>query len=760
MKRHYITLIFITFFTLTFVPNTFAQDTVSEYVLRVVYFVPKDRVPDPNMDTKLDTMVKDIQKFYADEMERHGFGSKTFKFETDENGNVKVHQVKGIHNDADYISNNRFGIEEIEDQFNLVPYEFKNIYLIVFDYSNERVEQYGRGSVCGIGSGSSIGGFVKIPASGPCFNFEVIAHELGHTFGLKHDFRRSAFMMSYGRYRNQLSQCAAEWLDVHRYFNLKPEDVNWNLNVEMLTPSLASPPANIRLRFEVTDLDGLHQAQLQVIIGEGFSLIACQRLSGQRAIAEFVTDDLLGVDVIEIKIIDVHGNDQARRFTIDITDLLPPSEAISIPDPSFASAIRRSLKLEPNAVITQLDMLKLTLVGDGYTRDRPSITDITGVEHAKNARVINFYNNQISDITLLTSLTELPMLWLGHNQISDITPLTGLKQLEELSINSNQISDITPLIGLTQLQILGLSGNPILDYSPLITLTQLVNLSLYGNQISDVSLFAELKNLTSLGLGNNQISDISPLTELDNLENLVLDTNQISDVNPLANLTKLKDVFLGDNEISDVSPLAELTNLRILLLEDNEISDVSPLAELTNLRILHLGDNEISDASPLTELVNLEELWLVGNPIKNRQPLLDLLQKNPNVKIYLKSYSKPLPVTLSHFQAEHTDVGVILKWTTESELDNAGFNIYRSPTKDGEFKVVNPTMIQGAGTTGERNEYTWTDTTAKPNTVYYYRIEDVSHAGVRKQLRTVRLRGLISASGKLATSWAGLKAQN
>lgn len=118
-----------------------------------------------------------------------------------------------------------------------------------------------------------------------------------------------------------------------------------------------------------------------------------------------------------------------------------------------------------------------------------------------------------------------------------------------------------------------------------------------------------------------------------------------------------------------------------------------------------------------------------------------------------------LPVTLSHFRAEHTDAGVVLKWTTESEVDNAGFYIYRSETKDGEFKVVNPTMIQGAGTIGERNEYTWTDTTAKPNTVYYYRIEDVSHAGVRKQLATVRLRGLVSASGKLTTRWVDLKVQ-
>ena len=83
----------------------------------------------------------------------------------------------------------------------------------------------------------------------------------------------------------------------------------------------------------------------------------------------------------------------------------------------------------------------------------------------------------------------------------------------------------------------------------------------------------------------------------------------------------------------------------------------------------------------------------------------------------------------------------------------------RSQEKNGKFKVLNSKLIQGAGTTGERNTYIWTDTTAKPNTVYYYRIEDVSHAGVRKQLATVRLKGFVSATGKLTTSWADLKIQ-
>ena len=118
-----------------------------------------------------------------------------------------------------------------------------------------------------------------------------------------------------------------------------------------------------------------------------------------------------------------------------------------------------------------------------------------------------------------------------------------------------------------------------------------------------------------------------------------------------------------------------------------------------------------------------------------------------------------MPVTLSHFRAELTDASVVLKWTTESEVDNAGFYIHRSETKNGTFKAINPTLIQGAGTTSERHTYTWTDTTAKPNTVYYYQIEDVSHAGVRKQLATIRMRGLVSASGKLTTSWADLKTQ-
>ena len=124
----------------------------------------------------------------------------------------------------------------------------------------------------------------------------------------------------------------------------------------------------------------------------------------------------------------------------------------------------------------------------------------------------------------------------------------------------------------------------------------------------------------------------------------------------------------------------------------------------------------------------------------------------------IRAAGHPLPVQLSHFRPDLTETGtVVINWTTESEVDNAGFNILRSQTRTGEFKVINAQLIPGAGTTAERNTYTWTDTTAKPNVVYYYQIEDVSFDGERQALATVRLRGFVSATGKLTTQWGQLK---
>ena len=95
----------------------------------------------------------------------------------------------------------------------------------------------------------------------------------------------------------------------------------------------------------------------------------------------------------------------------------------------------------------------------------------------------------------------------------------------------------------------------------------------------------------------------------------------------------------------------------------------------------------------------------------------------------------------------------MITWATQSELNNAGFFIKRSQQKDGKFVIVNPTMIAGAGTTAEKQSYTYTDATADPNIVYYYQIEDVSLDGNRQTLtRAHRLKGHVGAAGKATTT--------
>ena len=123
----------------------------------------------------------------------------------------------------------------------------------------------------------------------------------------------------------------------------------------------------------------------------------------------------------------------------------------------------------------------------------------------------------------------------------------------------------------------------------------------------------------------------------------------------------------------------------------------------------------------------------------------------------------PLPVELSHFRPARDKAtgAVVITWSTQSELNNAGFFIKRSQQRDGEFKVINATMIAGAGTTSEKQTYTYTDTTAQPNVVYYYQIEDVSLDGQRQTLTLgTRLKGHIGAAGKLTATWGELKSSN
>ena len=121
-----------------------------------------------------------------------------------------------------------------------------------------------------------------------------------------------------------------------------------------------------------------------------------------------------------------------------------------------------------------------------------------------------------------------------------------------------------------------------------------------------------------------------------------------------------------------------------------------------------------------------------------------------------------LPVVLSSFRPVRMETGdVLVEWRTASELNNAGFNILRSTERQEDWTVINVKgIVPGQGTSSETHLYSWMDTTAGRNIVYYYRLEDVSFEGMRQTLATVRLKGDISAVEKLTTSWSALKSRS
>ena len=308
-----------------------------EDMVRIIYFLPRDRSMQPDIWNKLDMLIRDVQSFYANQMEINGFGRKTFAFETDEKAETVVYRVDGRFGDWYYHTETQDKVyTEIATQFDME----KHAYLIVVDISSEFINQE---DTCGVGGGHWFegetvtrirGGYAVIPASGRCFDGEVgtsvTAHEIGHAFGLEHDFRDDTYIMSYGAAPNRLSKCAARWLDANRFFNANQTAFNEPTAIQMLTPSVYLPNAkHLTVQFEVTDVDGIHQAQLLVPVtsadpAPGIKLHSCKDLNAQSSTLEFSVSTLTEHRVTDIglQVIDLHGNITRQDYTLQADNSL------------------------------------------------------------------------------------------------------------------------------------------------------------------------------------------------------------------------------------------------------------------------------------------------------------------------------------------------------------------------------------------------------------------------------------------------------
>lgn len=195
-----------------------------------------------------------------------------------------------------------------------------------------------------------------------------------------------------------------------------------------------------------------------------------------------------------------------------------------------------------------------------------------------------------------------------------------------------------------------------------------------------------------------------------------------------------------------VGNLGEIPNWKLPLIEGNQRSSLIRAYEGNNATG-HAYDGTAADGWELTAKKGAQYITphttYYGHRSDHSTPGYRALAPMPVEPSPLSEELSPLSVELSKFRPERkkSTGEVAIRWVTESEINNAGFNILRSEKRDGAFTKLR--FVAGQGTTSERTVYEWIDKTAKPNVVYYYQIECVSVDGTRRTLRTTHLRGSI-----------------
>ncbi len=362
------------------------------------------------------------------------------------------------------------------------------------------------------------------------------------------------------------------------------------------------------------------------------------------------------------------------------------SPEVRIFDANLAAAIRKALRLEDDASITEADMEQLI----SLTATNAQIDSLSGLQYATNLTALDLSNNEIWSVSQITGLKKLTHLNLSHNKIDFVYGLHWIVSLKELKLAGNpiDIKDAASLLVLKNLSVAidiklptlvnvpdralarilrstlsipigvpitkealqtmtSLGNNyiregykqgygKIKDLTGLEHATAMTTLSLPYHGMSNITALQSLTQLTSLDLSNNyEISSYTPLSSLTNLTSLNLVNTYISDITSLSGLTKLTELNIGvdffgspwgESKLSSISSLANLTELTSLILSETEVSDISHLSGLTKLTFLSLRETEVSDISHLSGLTKLTNLSLDNTKVRSISTLSKLTQ--------------------------------------------------------------------------------------------------------------------------------------
>jgi Leucine-rich repeat (LRR) protein len=157
------------------------------------------------------------------------------------------------------------------------------------------------------------------------------------------------------------------------------------------------------------------------------------------------------------------------------------------------------------------------------------LTEESGIDEKINRENLQ----RIADMTKLAIHDKL--------SIRKLEPLTVFLQLIELAISNTMVSDISPITSLSNLTKLEISSSPIGSIERITGLSQLKHLSIENTSVEDVEPVYQLRNLISLNISGTQVKKLKGIESLQHLEVLSINNTNIKNLKPVEELRNLKE---------------------------------------------------------------------------------------------------------------------------------------------------------------------------------------------------------------------------
>jgi internalin A len=237
-----------------------------------------------------------------------------------------------------------------------------------------------------------------------------------------------------------------------------------------------------------------------------------------------------------------------------------------------------SIEISPISELYKLKKLELRMIMEG-DESPILLSDISPLGGLINLEELDIGQNRIEDIRALKDLVKMRRLKLDRNYvISDIMVITGMTELTYLELENNKIEKLDYMESLKKLKYVNISNNKLMDIQPLSQLVGLNSLYLDDNKLDNIEPLSKFRDLASLGLDNTGVADIGPLKSLEGIRELGLFGNNIVDVGPLVENSGIgKDdvIYIWRNPIDWNSP-EQSANLKKLLDRGVDIITVGP----------------------------------------------------------------------------------------------------------------------------------------------------------------------------------------